>query len=761
MGLLDRFTEQRLEAFIQKVTGFQVLLLWGERGMGKTYSINLKIKKEHKKKKDIIFLEDGLLRTADSHEAIIASINEESDVFMHYSEWVKECDCIHFQNMELCDLDNLRWLDQFLKYCKSANTSILIIMEYNTTSRPKGNIEILADCSLFFEAPEEKAFCSFFMEQLHLSMGESALLKKVFWITKGNIYNAFAVIKILNAIKNSSDKYKTLSDFTEELPNTLFDLYMQLFDKLNEYEKKFLVYAAPFSNRIYSELINSIGYNYASFENYLTGLCNRGYFIEEVDDWIKDSSSYFATKYCFSNITAREAVKVKNSGQEHEIIARYYNYLDQLYTNKNIYENQSEANKLQILRFLAKPRQGKLTILQIRFITELMKYYYGHFMYLNAIQTAECLLNEHIVNDEQLNSESHQFWVIYFESLYSVGQYEKIQKYENTFEDSDLKYYIALTLYNSGNPGKALVVLDNILKKSPDFQGKVSALKLAIYDWQGDSKKSHQEFKNAMLFVNNDENLKFQLYKKMSMQLDFAMPECREKMEAATAYYKKHNLRQYAECLHNYATGCIQIRDFPKAREMLKEARDILNKICSKDIYYPLNSLAMLSCYDGGKYAQAIKFLDEALKYDVDDGFCKMALHNNRYNIFLKMGDFDSAYNEKAELDRLFQKSCKNLSKLKQERPDIQHQRRQYFYNCGLLSKMSSDWNQAFVYFKKANQCSIYPSSICYSIGKNLEELKKKANHILIFSPHIPEPTEFEKMIHELNLYLCEIMFWG
>ena len=53
------------------------------------------------------------------------------------------------------------------------------------------------------------------------------------------------------------------------------------------------------------------------------------------------------------------------------------------------------------------------------------------------------------------------------------------------------------------------------------------------------------------------------------MYIDFRIPECREKMNSAVEFYKTRNLKQYAECLHNYGTGSVMIKDFEVAEKYL------------------------------------------------------------------------------------------------------------------------------------------------------------------------------------------------
>ena len=393
-----------------------------------------------------------------------------------------------------------------------------------------------------------------------------------------------------------------------------------------------------------------------------------------------------------------------------------------------------------------------------------MSCYYDRFMYLNVIQQGEDLLISQPVNNQQLNNLCHEFWVIFFKALLAVGDYEKILKYREEFNEEDLYLIIATALYNYGRPADALSLLENELCDTTKYKGYVYSLAASIYDWLGKKKKSFNAFKKALLNIDNDE-LKYQLYKKYNMYMDFRIPECRQKLNSAVEYYQSCNLKQYAECLHNYGTGCVMIREFGEAEKRLKLAANILNKICSNEIYYPLNSLAILYCYDGHKYTAAIKTLTKALKCDISVVFCELAIHNNLFNIAINMEDIDFAKKEKNILETLFEKECHDLKDVTKERPDIQHQLRQFYYNCALLFRLEKDDEKSLKCFLMAKECSTYHSVVLYSIEKNMDILRNRLGKKGVFTniriKNIGAPTELEKFIYENNLYLCEVMFWG
>ena len=175
--------------------------------------------------------------------------------------------------------------------------------------------------------------------------------------------------------------------------------------------------------------------------------------------------------------------------------------------------------------------------------------------------------------------------------------------------------------------------------------------------------------------------------------------------------------------------------------------------------------MAILYCYNGKKYNAAIKVLKKALKCDIDVAFCELAIHNNLFNIVVNMGDTDFAKSEKSILETLFKKECNELKNIRKERPDIQHQLRQFYYNCALLCKLEGDNENALKYFLKAKESSTYHSILLYAIDKNILDLKPKTGKNSLWSKIKPfkklAPSELEDWIYKNNSYLCEIMFWG
>lgn len=766
MSSFNWATENQLNELLNNTSPFKLIVLWGKKGIGKTYAVNHVLKENRIKTKDVIFFEENIV----SFELLenSTSMQDEDAVLIECSQFFREDYCLFFQNMEFCDLDSQRIFYRLFKYHKNNELKATIILEYNVSEKPDNILCSLSQNILFIGNASRECFYEYYTKNFVHTSATKDLFEKILKITDGNIHNFLTTLNILQYMEvlykreeglvyNETSMYK--------IPSNLLELYIDLFDRLKDYVRKPLISVAPISEQIYSTVIRGIYLNYDKFDEYLESLSKKGCFIQKNCIDINKNSQFFESKYSFSDKYARRAVLEQTDAEtEKQIGLKYYNHLDSLYSNKHIYNNLHNSDKILLLSKLVKKRQNTLGINQIYYIAELMEYYFDKVMYLNVIKQGENLLESHILNNQQINDLSHRFWIVFFKALLAVGEYEKVIGYRDQFSDEDLNYYIAVALYNYGCPQDALDLLKIKLHESGEYKGYIYNLEASIYDWFGNNKKSLASFKKALKYADHDK-LKYQLYKKYSMYIDFRIPECQNKMKSAIDYYEVCNLKQYAECLHNYGTGFVMIRKFAEAEKYLNASVDTLSKICANEIYYPLNSLAIRYCYDGHNYETAIAILKRALKCDIDIAFCELAIHNNLFIIGVNSGDINLAKAERNILETLFKRECNALKNIQKERPDIQHQLRQFYYNCALLCKLEKDDEGAIKYFLSARECSKYHSVVLYSIEKNIVDLCLKVGKKRILGKIIPykapTPTELEQFIYENNLYLCEIMFWG
>ena len=756
--------ENKLKVILDNNSIFNLIIIFGEKGCGKSFLVYSVLQSSNIKYKTINFSSEPVISLEFDNKIKLIN-SDENSIYMKFTELFSDNYYLYFQNMELCDFDSERILLHMLQYYKKHDKKLNVILEYNKTQKPINNISLLSNYIIHVCPPKDAIFEKYYEKYFDESYSNRNIFNKMMMLSSKNIYEFLSIQNILlsmDVLKEYNKKLIYNEKTTYNVPNNIEDLYMDIFETQKDYIKNILFSAAPFSKKIYNIIINAVYNNYDSLDEYLRELSRQGYFIQSYNNSNNEDYKYFKSNYQFSDECIRIAIlNSLEPKKKEEIVVNYNNYLDKLFCNKTIYNNLQNTEKILLLSMLTKKRHKQLTVNQIQYVTELMEYYYKAFLYLNAIKQAENLLENEIIDNLRLNKECHKFWVVYFNSLLAIANYKKIIEYKNCFEDDDLNYDVAVALYNSGYPYEALEQLEKMRNDISKYDGYSHLLKASIYDWLGNNKKSKNEFKKALL--NGDDKIKYQILKRYNMYIDFRIPECRNKMKQAIDYYKENNLKQYAECLHNYGTGCIFIKDYENAQKYLNLSLDILNKICADQIYYPLNSLAILYCYNKCDYKKATNIIREALKCNINETFCKLALHNNLFNIAINMRDLELAYKEKNSLENIINNECNNNTN--NDRSDIKHQIRQFYYNYALLFKSQNNITKALEYFKKADKCSNYESNVVYSIKRNIFELKKKKISSNFFNilknKYTLKPNEIELYIYEREQYLCEIMFWG
>ncbi|WP_019851326.1 hypothetical protein [Desulfitobacterium sp. PCE1] len=750
---------------------FRAIKIYGDLGWGKTFTITEVLQENNLAYQTIAFSEDNVFPF---HKLIKKESegSEEDQVLIRASKLFQEGYILFFQNLEKCGQDHLRLIARLLQYHKHSGEKATAILEYNTIKEPCDCLSILAQDSLIVEQNSHKDFLGYLYGNFDKNKNNELLFNKILTISNKNLQLFFITLNILKQEEIICEKSGKLhyNKPEEPLPNNLLSLYIRIFDKLDSYMQRSLQASVPFAPNIYSEILKIIIQNYSNFENYLDELSRFESLIKINKDGNEDETKLFRTTYVFTTKAASDAICDKLSPKDLEdLIRRFYDYLDKIYHNRNEYDLLPKSDQIHLLINLAKNRRGYLTVNQIPLIIDIMTYYSSHFMYFSVIEHGDRLIKAGVLNLGQINMEFHNFFLIYFRALLSVGNYDDIIAYKNQFLDEDLNYIIALAFYNDGQPHIALQLLENSRKGGrKNNSGYKELLMASIYDWIGDSSKSFEYFKRALKACTNENPLKYQLYKKYSMYVDFRLPECKSKMKQAVEFYEHQDLRQFAECLHNYGTGCIMTFEFEEARKNLEKSKGILSKICNEEVYYPLNSLAILFCFQFQNFESAIQIWNAALRHCIKIDFCMLALRNNRFNAYIHQKDWYSAHKEKVALELFFYEICPTgdiAEKLKEARPDLQHQLRQFYYNCGVFYKEKKDYKESLKCFHKARKSSKYNSSIMYTISRNITELEDILRHNSRWIPRLkkplPQPTKIEKFMYEHNMYLCEVMFWG
>lgn len=764
---MEFYSEQKrqLDTFFKDGTIVRNAIIWGNIGLGKS-----KIIKEVITKLTVVtitFEKDfcapfGYIKRGEH----LSSSTKREEIVLNLSKSYTQNDCIVYENFEYCDKDSYELIKQVIHFHQENGLKAVSIIELNSECKPNfaylNNITYIQFDKLI-DVEIDKYIKSLIKttNKKHLAY----ICKQLSLIADGNLLalqlakNILVQIKILTPLENGIQ----FSYRGDEFSDSLLLLYIDLFKTLDNHIQEALRTITPFEDSIHINLLKSAFSKCKLIDVYLDEISKYQSFILRRQGLV--SNGCLQTNYYFPIKDAKDAI-TESTPEEffYQVTTQLYHHLEYLYKQSLNCNEIGQADNIYLLMLLTKIRNQNLTINHLPYFVELMKYYSDHSAYGAVIQQAEFFLEVNVLSHIQINKEQPLFFRLYFRALLAIGLYDKIIQYLDKLPDWDIKLIIAYAYYNNGNPQRALAQCKEIEQQY--ICGEVYSLRASIYDWMGDNKQSLSAFKNALLYVSNNNELKYTLFKKYSLYVDFELPECQEKMFEALQYYKNTSMRQYAETLHNYGTELVMILS-DEGIKYLEETKEIFFHLCEKEIYYPLNSIAISKCLSGN-YSSAINIWEKISTQCIQIDFCRLAILNNLFCAYIKNNNLDLAKKMKEQLERQLDAlvNLENPKQISKERPDIQHQVRQFFLNCALLNLAQNNEDNALCFLTRAWDCSKYNSNMLYLIQNLVNKIQKDKSLLKKILNKIKQkklgcPNNLEKNFIKKQMYYCVIMFWG
>lgn len=765
---MDLFQPQKesLKLFLREATPVRTAIVWGSFGVGKSRAIQevlndtsavwITFSKENFTAFEALRKATGLSADA-TYEDIIYELS-----LIYFSK-----DCVVYENLECCERDSMELIKQVIQFSRNNSYPAVSIMEWNGDEVPTYIDSIYTDIPFRELTDSEVAQYIHTIVQAGTSEELAYITNQLTQACTGNLQNLQLSINILvqRGIlnKTSSGVYVYKG---KKFQGSLFLMYLDLFQELNDRIQRTLKMVSPFEEDIYASLLKEAFSNCQALDAYLDELSEHHSFI--LCKQSSDEKGIIAPRYSFASTKARDAVieaMAEVTDPElslQKITARLYQHLEVLRKNPVFYSYLDIENRIRLLRLLTKVRNCRLTVNHLPYYVELMEYYFQQSSYWAVIKSAELFLGAHALSTAQIHQVQPQFFRLLFKAQLATGQYQAVIRYEGKFQDWDIRLLIARAHYNNGAPQKALELCRDIKSMHDEApHGEVFSLEASIYDWLGNSKQSLASFKKALLYIGENEELKYTLFKKYNLYLDFDLPECKRRMLEAAQYFSCISKRQHAEVLHNYGTSLVL--SFPSGGITdLELSERLLQAICDKEIYYPRNSIAIYYALRH-EFQKAIAIW-KGIDYDnIQIDFCRLVIQNNLLCAYIKTGDLDAAERLREELKQ----QISNLGSASL-RPDLQHPIRQYYLNCGLLSLANNQEYDALKHFEQALECSRYPSTMLYLIENEINRLQTKFRLPLIKRlrkilevKKLGQPNSLDKYFAEHRMYFCIIMFWG
>lgn len=753
-----------LKNFLDEDSPVRNTLLMGKKGLGKSYVIKKLISDRHyiiiSFSKDLYlpfeYIRKGLSLTPDlKREGIIHALSD-AYVSNYY---------IVYENLEYCDKDSMELIKQVIQFHDTYRIPAISIFELNSETIPDYISWINANPIKFFNFSNEEIDA--YIRSIIRSNDKKKLTyacNQLVSVARGNLLSLHLAINILlqKGILVRSASAQFFQYIGDEFSDSLFFLYMNLFQILDTHIQDTLRIIIPFENRVNISLLKETFSHCRMIEYYLDEISRYRSFIFKENNQMLDE---ILENYIFPVEQAKEAV-IESTIDNYidRITAELVQHLEKMYQQAKTKPNIKQADYIYLLSLLTKLKKQKITIIHLPYYVELMQCYFENSSYAAVTRQAEQFLSFNILSITQINTEQPQFFRIYFKALLALGQYSLIITYLDKLPDWDIKLLIACAYYNNGNPKRALG-LCNELKEAHNC-GEIFSLEASIYDWMGDNRHSLISFKKALKYISDNEALKYSLYKKYSLYIDFELPECKTYLEKALTYYENISIRKYAETLHNYGTDSI-LTFLPSGMNDLAKAKELFVQICEKETYYPLNSLAIGHCLEG-KYNEAVIIWEKINIQQIEIDFCRFTILNNLFCAYIKLDNLRMAKNIKIQLSRhlniLETMNC--LKSFVKGRPDLQHPLRQYLLNCGLLELKQDNIQKALHYFALSIDCSKYHSTMLYLIQSQLTELQTD-NVVLknllykIKAKKLGVPGKLARFFAQHKMYYCILMFWG
>lgn len=741
-------------------------LVYGDLGLGKSKTIeaavfqldvvNISFEKEFRPPFDCIIRGLSLSPENRNRETVIKEL----------SRAYKHKDCIIYENFEYCDADSFDLIKQVIQFHEKSGYPAISIIEWNS--------DCSADCmrhDCLLKVPFYKlqdTDLEAYIKTIIRAKNQKQLsyvCNQLIHIADGNLLALRLAMNILLQkeilTKSSDNKYMYSGD---KFQDCLLLLYLDLFETLETHIQESLRLIVPFEDSIHVPLFKDAFDQCKMIDTYLDEISKYQSFLFSKH---VSHNNMNVKKYMFTVKEAKAAVMDSTQADYlHQITTQLYQHLENLRKKVAALTDIRKDEHIYILTLLTKIKNHQLTINHLPYFVELMEYYSERSSYKAVILQAEQFLHVNVLSIIQINAEQPKFFRYYFRALLATGQYNTIIQYLDKLPDWDIKLLIAYAYYNNGNPTRALGLCEELELQHPN--GEVYSLEASIYDWLGDRKRSVSKYKKALLFVDDNEALKYTLYKKYSMYVDFELPECKSRMEEALCYYQNTSMRQYAETLHNYGTDCI-LTFSDQGISYLEKAKQLLLSLCENEVYYAINSICIYHCLNEN-FDKAIKMWEMIDAQHIQIDFCRFAIQNNLFCAYIRNNDLALANNMKEQLTHQldFLGLTKKTKQIILQRPDIQHQVRQYFLNCALLESAQGNQENTLNYLMSALECSKYPSTMLYLIQKQVEQFQK-TNHTTILNvllnklrdKKLGSPGKLASFFAQHEMYFCIVMFWG
>ena len=673
-----------LKTLYDKSASSQVVVLYGERGLGKRTLIYQFLSSHSNTIKVIPCIENQYQYQPLLHALDVDLLAAEYSNGLDFQEQLKhsmiqKCQkerlIFYFENINQCEEDYITFLLEFAETIirRYPVFNVFLLFEFDSDE----NVDLI---NRFYRFPPSS------INLIHIQRLDDDSLKKYFFKTMGKIEimdedlsyiieSSFGNVMYLNVIINylrgkgiiiqRGRKLRCKQITQGLLTDVLKDYILQRYNRLDENLKAVLSKSAIIGDTFGSDLLSKP-----------FGIINANDLLKKIEDISLLIKSEDSDLYAFENTDAYKLISDNISNAErqewHNLLAEYFER--RLKKEKNRRSSFTADKEISHLYSIARHYKyaGKLEPC-LKYYQQLITKYHEIRDYrqeLKAIQEIILILDD--INLDQYQIDISEYQLLKSEAVcYQIlGNYENaIQLYtecldtlpwnESETEALEIQLELAYSLFMNGGIQRPLELTLKLKEQLEQrevkdiFYIRTLSFLSSIYDVTGNEQEKKSYYIQSLNLCREKgyEEEYYIMLRKASLVYDEALAAPMY-AEAEKYFREKHNIRFLAEVLHNRATNEIYLNHSNNIEKAVLESISLFDSYGGQAVHYPLNTKGIYEMLFEKDYNKAIETFLSALNYDIEP-FSQITLRTNLLNCYNKLRLFDKGMTELHELKRL------------------------------------------------------------------------------------------------------------
>ncbi len=712
---------------------------------------------------------------------------------------------LFFENMNYCDGEHRRIINQVLAYCDTNKRKCGLILAVNdlpSLAEVHAKQFRSSNCIAFNRLDTETV--AKIVKQSIVSKDDAAsgiISEKIALLTSGLIGRIPLVLRALERARllvEVQGGYRLSSGIQiAAFPDNLTGIYDRQLELLPEEERQLLAYALPFGRDIHLNLLSHImqsrdlnaSYSKIAVESTLV-----------VENQHKRPDALFDSSYQLSNLHAKDAVSRAFGGESTNNLASHIRerFFSEHKRGDGQFKSDSYIDQYEMLRYLAGNPHDPSKRVSKEIVADLMGVLFLGGYYARVREVAESYFNGAERRYKYASVHEPLIIDLYLESLYLLGNYERVIAVTNEHSLASARSMLICA--------RAHYAIDDLERSKQwamraidgETAGEAHLLLSSIANWEDNDRASNREFARAMKALESkrgnsqirpiakkvqeqhDQYAQLVLRRDYLRYLPKKVKELSEEVESLCQQFLRVESsmsclsRVQAEILHNHGTDLIKKPiTRKKGIEYLKAADRYFEMRCDGDRYCVQNSLGIAACLDEN-YAIGLERFKQ-LRPPSHSPFCILAVRNNEIASLLMLENRPEA--EKRCRDLLgYIKELAALASvtvdqktdfdvlrdLARARPDVERQLKHYCLN---RARLEADDGLDVAWIEMADELGGAESSSNYLVKKCLYDYRWQNGmgmlKFVTIKPKEPTADSIDSWFAAHEIFLCEVMFWG